>query len=358
MVCVAQDQCHEVGICDPGTGACSDPIRTGSCDDGNGCTTGDTCDAGVCAGVLDCNDGNSCTADSCDTTLNSCVHDAQLCASRYGHIDAQTFDDRHGFTPVPEGVKASIAGAWIAFDNVEFGAPGSLGELSVLVLNAAPERHIELRLDSSSGTLVADLLTLPSSNDVAAAQPQVAPFTTTGLQVSGAHRVVLVARSSDVGTIQWFALERGHPSQPITPFPENFRHINPPEQTLLLTNAFDQDKREKDVPDVKWAQTSEPIEILAGKSVFIAFQTTDTRSIVGQVRWQPGPVEVDLSILDNDGHVVATAHGSSANGDGSVDTITAPLPPQQVAVLVKNTGAEAIRVDVLAGTMGEGGEED
>ena len=45
------------------------------CDDGNLCTTGEKCTAGVCAGgaVLTCDDGNVCTKDSCDP-LQGCVY--------------------------------------------------------------------------------------------------------------------------------------------------------------------------------------------------------------------------------------------------------------------------------------------
>jgi hypothetical protein len=48
--CPASDQCH-VGVCDPATGNCSDqPVNGGACADGNGCTTADTCENGVCVG--------------------------------------------------------------------------------------------------------------------------------------------------------------------------------------------------------------------------------------------------------------------------------------------------------------------
>jgi hypothetical protein len=66
----------EVGVCNPGTGACgfaTAPDGT-ACTDGNPCTTGDACNAGACAGVaLDCNDDNPCTDDSCDPATG-CVH--------------------------------------------------------------------------------------------------------------------------------------------------------------------------------------------------------------------------------------------------------------------------------------------
>ncbi|MBI4508362.1 MAG: hypothetical protein HY698_01920 [Deltaproteobacteria bacterium] len=48
--CTAQDACHTAGVCDYRTGACSNPVApdgTG-CDDGNACTQADACQAGSC----------------------------------------------------------------------------------------------------------------------------------------------------------------------------------------------------------------------------------------------------------------------------------------------------------------------
>lgn len=100
VTCTALDQCHVAGVCDSATGACSNPIKTGTCDDGDKCTQTDTCQNGACIGAnpvvcsaLDqchsvgmcakatgtcsnpnktdgtlCNDGNQCTqSDSCQT---------------------------------------------------------------------------------------------------------------------------------------------------------------------------------------------------------------------------------------------------------------------------------------------------
>jgi hypothetical protein len=50
VVCTASDQCHVAGTCDPASGVCSDPIKTNgsACTDGNACTDGDTCQSGSC----------------------------------------------------------------------------------------------------------------------------------------------------------------------------------------------------------------------------------------------------------------------------------------------------------------------
>ncbi|MBN2573165.1 MAG: hypothetical protein JXP73_01245, partial [Deltaproteobacteria bacterium] len=70
VICTALDQCHDVGVCDPATGACNDPPKAdgSACDDGNLCTQTDSCQAGACAGA----DPVVCTA------LDQC-HDPGTC---------------------------------------------------------------------------------------------------------------------------------------------------------------------------------------------------------------------------------------------------------------------------------------
>jgi len=76
VICTAQDQCHDVGTCDPGTGVCSNPSKADDtpCDDGNACTQTDTCQMGICAGT----DEVVCTA------LDQC-HDAGVCNTTTGN---------------------------------------------------------------------------------------------------------------------------------------------------------------------------------------------------------------------------------------------------------------------------------
>ena len=82
MVCNALDTCHDVGVCDPGTGECSNPAKPdySSCDDGVFCTIGETCIAGVCTNpeARDCReevefDEPRCQMAVCDEFLNTCV---------------------------------------------------------------------------------------------------------------------------------------------------------------------------------------------------------------------------------------------------------------------------------------------
>lgn len=77
LSCAATDQCHDIGVCDPATGFCSDPARPdgSACDDGNLCTQNDGCVGGQCVGgpALPCDDQNACTLDGC-LSQSGCIH--------------------------------------------------------------------------------------------------------------------------------------------------------------------------------------------------------------------------------------------------------------------------------------------
>ncbi len=79
VVCTASDSCHQVGTCDPTAGTCSNPtVPDGTaCSAGNVCTGGDTCSSGTCTQgpPVSIDDGNACTLDTCDPT-NGVVHHA------------------------------------------------------------------------------------------------------------------------------------------------------------------------------------------------------------------------------------------------------------------------------------------
>ena len=64
-------------------GECQHPAKTGDCDDGSACTTGDECTNGKCLGKSNgCDDKNPCTADSCDAKLGckSTADDSAKCS--------------------------------------------------------------------------------------------------------------------------------------------------------------------------------------------------------------------------------------------------------------------------------------
>lgn len=91
--CVASDSCHDVGVCDPATGTCSDPQKPdGSlCSDGDPCTQLDVCDAGACTAgpAVACAPPDAChEAGVCNADSGACEHtpvaDGTVCAHESG----------------------------------------------------------------------------------------------------------------------------------------------------------------------------------------------------------------------------------------------------------------------------------
>lgn len=75
--CIASDQCHAAGACNPATGACSNPANANGtpCDDGNACTQTDTCQSGLCSGgnPVVCTAADQCHVGQCDRQTGHCA---------------------------------------------------------------------------------------------------------------------------------------------------------------------------------------------------------------------------------------------------------------------------------------------
>jgi hypothetical protein len=80
VTCTASDQCHVAGTCNPATGACSNPTAPNgtTCSDGNACTTGDVCTNGTCGGVgVTCVASDQChVAGTCNPATGMCSNPA------------------------------------------------------------------------------------------------------------------------------------------------------------------------------------------------------------------------------------------------------------------------------------------
>jgi hypothetical protein len=77
VVCSALDQCHVAGTCDPMTGTCSNPNAPNdtACNDGDACTQTDTCQSGACTGAspVSCMALDEChVAGVCDSGTGTC----------------------------------------------------------------------------------------------------------------------------------------------------------------------------------------------------------------------------------------------------------------------------------------------
>ena len=89
--CDDDNPCTDDG-CDA-AGACLHTPNTATCDDGNACSTGDTCEGGSCQGiVISCDDGDPCTVDGC-SAATGCVHTPKASAAPCDDGDVCTTDD-------------------------------------------------------------------------------------------------------------------------------------------------------------------------------------------------------------------------------------------------------------------------
>jgi hypothetical protein len=113
-VCTARDACHQAGTCNPATGACSDPVKAdgSACDDGKFCTESDACRAGICTGTArDCGGAaGGCQAPACNETADACVTAARA--------DGTACDDGNACTRAD----SCRAGACVGGDPVVCGA--------------------------------------------------------------------------------------------------------------------------------------------------------------------------------------------------------------------------------------------
>ena len=185
VVCMALDQCHVVGLCDPASGVCTNPAALDgtSCSDGNACTRTDSCQAGTCtggnpvvctaqdqchvAGVCDpasgtcnnpaaangtsCSDGNACTrTDSCQagacvganpvvcTALDQC-HLAGVCSPASGACTNP---------PAADGTMCSDGNACTRIDACH---AGTCFGLNPVVCPAPDQCHVAGVCDPASG---------------------------------------------------------------------------------------------------------------------------------------------------------------------------------------------------------------
>ncbi|WP_169927485.1 MYXO-CTERM sorting domain-containing protein [Labilithrix luteola] len=79
VTCAPLDECHAAGVCDPGTGQCSNPAKSDGapCNDGNACTQTDRCQAGVCTGSdqVTCAAPDACKMDGvCSPITGKCSY--------------------------------------------------------------------------------------------------------------------------------------------------------------------------------------------------------------------------------------------------------------------------------------------
>lgn len=177
-------------LCDPLTAACSHEQTDDACDDGNACTVGDACVAGQCrGGARDCDDGNPCTDDAC-TPAVGCVHDPATGGSCDDGRACSTGDTcEHGLCRGDASAcscEPTLDGDAVKFTSVLLGGGGHAGEALDVDLDpttCAPSSGCEGGYDNTLGILAgfandpiaeaveAGGLTLVATFDTAAAGP-------------------------------------------------------------------------------------------------------------------------------------------------------------------------------------------
>jgi N-acetylneuraminic acid mutarotase len=98
VTCTPSDQCHDAGVCDTNTGACSNPAKAdgAACSDGNACTQTDSCQSGACQGSnpVVCTASDQChDAGVCDTNSGVCSNPAKADGATCTDGNACTLND-------------------------------------------------------------------------------------------------------------------------------------------------------------------------------------------------------------------------------------------------------------------------
>jgi hypothetical protein len=346
-----------VDSCDLVAGFVHSNVQAGtSCSDQNACNGIEVCNGlGTCVGgsPLVCNDGDVCTLDSCDRVAG-CTVSPTTCTVRRGRIEAESFDAETAMTENFTDVTPGTAGASMEFADVDFGAAGTSGRFQVMLVGAQNDQHVELRLDSPTGPVVADLLTLASDQLHPAAQST--PLLTA---VSGVHRVVIVALSTAVGSFDWFSLEPGIGQTTIADFSTDFRHPDSGHgldlNNLPIVPAGEIDEEESDVPPMTWFSSSDSLDLAPGELRILAFTTVELLEVFGEARWLGSSGDVEITIIDSDAEVIATGGPSSIAGGGAARVSSAGVPPQTVGIRVKNVGLTHLMVEIRGGAVRRGG---
>ncbi|MFO0755661.1 MAG: MYXO-CTERM sorting domain-containing protein [Byssovorax sp.] len=98
IACQPIDNCHVAGVCNPGTGQCSNPPKQdgSACNDNNPCTQNDACSAGVCNGAaISCQPLDGChSAGVCNPASGQCSNppkpDGSACNDNNGCTQTDT----------------------------------------------------------------------------------------------------------------------------------------------------------------------------------------------------------------------------------------------------------------------------
>jgi hypothetical protein len=174
VVCTPIDSCHDAGACNPATGACSTPSKPdgSACDDGNGCTTGDACSSGACqaGSPVVCTPIDGChDAGICEVGTGACTNPAKADGTPCDDVNGCTVNDACSAgvctgdgVPLPAevsgGIELSQSGGVTTISWTPAAGSTSSAVLRGLLsaLPVGPGAGDEVCLDGGAGTTITD----------------------------------------------------------------------------------------------------------------------------------------------------------------------------------------------------------
>lgn len=370
--CVAKDQCHEVGVCNPDTGMCTDPVKEDGvgCDDGLKCTEGDVCAAGVCggspvvcvaldqchlAGVCDpgtgvCSNPAKANGTPCDD-LDSCTR-GDVCSSGFcfGPNDPPRQDFNFGLvTDGRGGITAvgplSNGGARVVFGvrGTEVTAQGSStytlaedaanGLCAVYLAELAPDGSVSRVDEWARGTTcsysvrlgIMRLQPLGDSTMIAMGRFE-EPFTTTpGGRTIGVSPTGLIltsgnflARLREDGAPIWVVTFLGY-DMAFDGFDFPSLYVGAGNESILAVNLGDADSVREIVRDSDDSElVAEPVDGNVG--VIYRVSATGVASEFARFSGDPAQLAIRGVFATKDGTILA--HGFSTGGSTNITTAT------------------------------------
>ncbi|MEO7328194.1 MAG: DNRLRE domain-containing protein, partial [Minicystis sp.] len=197
VACAPPDQCHQAGACDPATGACTyaELPNGAACNDGNGCTQSDTCQAGVCTGAnpVVCAPPDQChQAAACDAATGACTY--------ANKPDGTVCNDNTLCAQGDACVAGSCVGASLAActpcTTIRRDLGGTVADAAIMLANASTNYGSWNTLLSGIwmtkpvvSLLRFDLAAIPAGSTVISADLKLTALMISGASTVGVHRV-------------------------------------------------------------------------------------------------------------------------------------------------------------------------
>ncbi len=254
---------------------------------------------------------------------------------REGQIQAETADGNSGGNNTGTVVNNLAGGDWLLFRGVDFGTAGKFNRIQFNIQSPTGVDQVVVHIDSLTGTTVATMQTLATGT---AFVPESTPLTS---PVAGVHDTYLVFNGPENVALDWFQLI----------------FVSPPTVTTV-SGTVSQDAgapnlanvpqgESGDIPDnIAWAQIPQNVTIPAHSSDGLEVNTIVPTVMFGICDFT-GTGPLVLRPLDHNNNPITPVNQSTVGS--RVSFITGTLPPQNLGVLVQNSGSAAVTVNCAVG---------